>query len=154
MFFTKRYSWLLVLLLLSGCIVHGQEGKLEPLTIETAAGDTVHYRIELAVSQRDKERGLMFRESLPEDQGMLFVYRPEHEASMWMKNTLLPLDMVFIDRDGRIVRIAGDTVPGSLKIISSGAKVRAVLELNAGQAAKHGIKPGDTVRHPVFEERD
>ena len=123
------------------------------LDIETAAGDVIHYQIELAVSQRDKERGLMFRESLPEDRGMLFIYRPEKTVAMWMKNTLLPLDMLFIDKEGKIARIESDTVPGSLKVISSGAKVRAVLELNAGQASKHGIKAGDRVFYSVFAQR-
>ena len=151
--FNKRYGWWWVLFFLYGCIVHGREGELEPLTIETAAGDVIHYQIELAVSQRDKERGLMFRESLPEDRGMLFIYRPEKTVAMWMKNTLLPLDMLFIDKEGKIARIESDTVPGSLKVISSGAEVRAVLELNAGQASKHGIKAGDRVFHSVFAQR-
>lgn len=147
----KRYSWLLVLFFLPGCIVHGQEANLETLTIETSAGEAIHYQVEVARSQRERARGLMFREFMPEDHGMLFLYYPEKAASMWMKNTIISLDMLFIDKQGRIVRIVSDTEPGSTKTISSGEKVRAVLELNAGQALRRGIEPGAQVLHPTFK---
>lgn len=119
--------------------------KSAPLAIETAAGER-RFTVELALGDRQQAQGLMYRRRLAPDAGMLFVYRRPQPVAMWMKNTLIPLDMVFIAADGRIVRIAQRTVPLSLETISSGAPVRAVLELNAGTAARLGIKPGDRVR--------
>jgi uncharacterized membrane protein (UPF0127 family) len=118
--------------------------KTAPLSIETAAGKH-RFTVELALNDRQQAQGLMYRRRLARDAGMLFVYRAEQPVSMWMKNTLIPLDMVFIAADGRIKRIAQRTVPMSLETISSEAPVRAVLELNAGTAARLGIEPGDRV---------
>jgi uncharacterized membrane protein (UPF0127 family) len=89
---------------------------------------------------------------MPEDQGMLFIYSPERPATMWMKNTILPLDMLFIDGNGTIVNLAKDTVPFSLERIHSGQPVKGVLELNAGQVEKQGIQIGDVVTHPEFNQ--
>ena len=93
----------------------------------------------------------MYRDSLPEMSGMLFVYERPQRAVFWMKNTLIPLDMIFISEDGSIEMIARNTVPGSLRTISPGVPVRAVLEINGGQAAELGIQPGDAVQHPLFD---
>ena len=93
----------------------------------------------------------MYRQSMPEDQGMLFEYRPKQEVSMWMKNTILPLDMLFIDSNGNIIKIAKNTTPYSQKTIASDGVVLGVLELNAGQAEKHGMQVGDQVSHPIFD---
>jgi uncharacterized membrane protein (UPF0127 family) len=92
-----------------------------------------------------QRRGLMRRESLAANGGMLFIYRPPRRVSMWMKNTLLPLDMLFIDKRGRIVKIAANTKPLSTDLIPSESKISAVLEINAGQAVRRGIKVGDRV---------
>ena len=92
----------------------------------------------------------MFRRELPEGQGMLFDFQREQPTSFWMKNTYISLDMIFIRADGRILRIAENTVPLSEALVSSGGPVRAVLEVIAGTAKKLGIAPGDRVAHPIF----
>ena len=94
----------------------------------------------------------MFRTSLAPDAGMLFIYPQPTVATMWMKNTLIPLDMLFVDIRGRIVNIRQRAVPQSLDVISAAAPVRAVIELNGGTAARLGIEPGDKVLHPVFSD--
>ena len=93
----------------------------------------------------------MFRRSLAPDGGMLFIYPTERTISMWMRNTLIPLDMVFIAADGRIVKVAQRTVPMSLATISSGGPAKAVLEVNGGTAARLGLEPGGRVVHPAFQ---
>lgn len=116
----------------------------ESLAIETG-GKSHTFSVELALSNRQQMQGLMFRRRMAADAGMLFVYRREEPTAMWMKNTFIPLDMLFIASDGRIVRIAERTVPLSEAIVSSGGPVIAVLELNAGTASRLGIKPGDRI---------
>lgn len=106
---------------------------------------------EIAVTEAERARGLMHRNALPRDSGMLFVFPEEGMHRFWMKNTLIPLDMLFIDGDGKIVKVVQRTVPQSTVLISSDGPVRAVLELNGGTAARLGIAVGDRVRHPVFE---
>ncbi|MFN0263691.1 DUF192 domain-containing protein [Tepidamorphus sp. 3E244] len=108
------------------------------------------FSVELALTSQQQARGLMFRNSLPERHGMLFDFGPEREVSMWMKNTLISLDMVFINADGTVHRVARGTEPLSLDIVGSQGRVRAVLELAAGSAEKYGIRKGDTVRHSIF----
>ncbi len=114
------------------------------LKIETAKG--VHsFEVELATNDDQRARGLMFRNEMAPDAGMLFVYRRDRVLTMWMANTYLPLDMLFIGADGRIVRIAENTIPLSRATISSRNRARAVLELNAGTARRLGIDAGDRV---------
>jgi uncharacterized membrane protein (UPF0127 family) len=119
------------------------------LTID-AAHDSFDFQVELAVSPAQRSQGLMFREDLEEDRGMLFDFGRPQVASMWMRNTYVPLDMLFIDESGRITQIASDTQPLSDTVIASRAPVRAVLELRGGVSAKLGIEPGDRVIHPLF----
>lgn len=127
--------------------------EVTPLTIVGA--DASHaFSVEVANDRDEISFGLMERESMDADKGMLFDFDPPREPSMFMKNTLIPLDMLFIAEDGSIEMIARNTVPGSLRTISPGVPVRAVLELNGGQAAELGIKPGDTVQHPLFGNAD
>lgn len=121
------------------------------LVIETQAGGSHRFTVELALSMRQRSRGLMFREELAPDAGMLFVYPQEQEIRMWMRNTLIPLDMIFVASDGRIVHIAEETVPLSEKVISSGGPARAVIEVGGGTARRLAIRPGDRVRHPLFD---
>ncbi len=123
----------------------------ETLAIETASKGRRDFNIELALSPEQKAQGLMFRRDMAEDAGMLFVYRRARVINMWMKNTLIPLDMLFIDSTGLIVKIVERTVPMSLTSISSDAPALAVLELNGGSAARFGIAPGDRVLHPAFD---
>ena len=119
------------------------------LTIKTAKG-AHKFDIEMAVSRAQQSQGLMYRRSLPADAGMLFDYRIPQRIMMWMKNTLIPLDMVFIGADGRVVNIVERTIPQSVATVSSKGKVRAVLEVNGGTASRLGIKPGDHVSHKIF----
>ena len=125
------------------------EIPLNKVLIETAEGQFEIF-IELADNADERRTGLMFRETMPLNAGMLFDFDRPREISMWMKNTPLPLDMFFIRRDGTIARIAESTEPFSLKSIPSGEKVLAVLEVNAGIARRFGAQPGDLVRHRIF----
>jgi uncharacterized membrane protein (UPF0127 family) len=123
----------------------------EQQTIEIASKNGVHvFVVELAVTDQERERGLMFRKQLPEGRGMLFDFKREQEVPMWMENTYIPLDMIFIRRDGRIWRIAENTKPLSREIIPSEGPVLAVLEVIGGTAKKLGIAPGDRVGAPMF----
>lgn len=120
------------------------------LAIETASGELHAFDVEVARTVTERARGLMFRESMPPDAGMLFVYPGEQQIRMWMKNTLIPLDMVFVDSEGRILEIAENTEPLSETVIASSGPARAVIELNGGTARRLGIRSGDRVRHPLF----
>jgi len=124
--------------------------KVEPLTIETAAGGKYRFDVEMARTPAQMAQGLMFRNSLAPDAGMLFIHETDRVASMWMKNTLIPLDMVFIAADGRIADIRERAQPHSLETISSAVPVRAVLEIGGGMASRLGIRRGDRVLHPAF----
>jgi uncharacterized membrane protein (UPF0127 family) len=120
-------------------------------TLEIASKTGVHvFAVELANTDAQRAKGLMFRKKLPEGQGMLFDFGHDQDVAMWMKNTYIPLDMLFIRSDGRILRIAENTMPLSTRIIPSGGPVRAVLEVIGGTAQKLGIAPGDRVAYPIF----
>lgn len=125
--------------------------ELQPLTIVTDEGRH-EFMVELAATPQERSRGLMFRRSMPENQGMLFDFERVQPVSMWMKNTYISLDMFFIDEDGTIVRIAERTEPLSERTIPSGRPVLSVLELNAGVADELGIEAGDKVEHPLFAD--
>lgn len=114
------------------------------LTIRSASGKH-RFVVELARSPEEQMRGLMFRKSLAEDRGMLFIRVPPGDATFWMKNTLVPLDIVFVRTDGTIARIAENAVPLSLDPIPSLEPVGAVLEIKGGRAGQLGIRPGDKV---------
>jgi len=119
--------------------------------LEIASVNGVHiFAVELATTDEERAQGLMFRKELPEDRGMLFDFKSEQDVSFWMKNTYIPLDIIFIAGDGRIVRIEEKTEPLSLRSITSGRRVRAVLEVNGGTARKRGIAPGDKVSASIF----
>jgi hypothetical protein len=123
-------------------------------TLEIATKTGVHaFSVELADNEAEREKGLMFRKELPEGRGMLFDFHREQDVGFWMQNTYIPLDMIFIRGDGRILRIAENTTPLSTKIVPSGGPVRAVLEVIGGTARKLGIAPGDRVASPIFNRR-
>lgn len=145
-------GWLAAILVIAGWAVAGAPagaGSFQPLEIVTKNGVQV-FSVEMATTAEEKETGLMYRKELADGKGMLFDFNPEQEISMWMKNTYVSLDMIFIRADGRILRIAENTEPLSTKIISSRGPARAVLEVVAGTAQKYGIRPGDRVGHPLF----
>ena len=119
------------------------------LTIVSATGSH-RFTVEVAETPEQMQQGLMYRRTMAADAGMLFDYKTPTMATMWMRNTFIPLDMLFIDAQGRIVNIHQRAVPQSLDIIASAAPIRAVIELNGGTAARLGIAPGDQVRHPIF----
>jgi len=123
---------------------------LSPVSIQS--GDKTHeFKVEIADTEEERVKGLMFRESLPKDGGMLFDFGAPQQATIWMKNTLIPLDILFIDEDGDVVAIARNAVPQSLRLITPGVPVKGVLEINGGAAAEFGINPGDKVVHPMFK---
>lgn len=123
--------------------------RRETLALVTGAAEHV-IQVEVTSTPEEKAMGLMFRTSLADDAGMLFPYTPPQEATMWMRNTYISLDMVFIRADGIVHRIQANTEPFSERVIASRGTVAAVLELKAGSAARLGLKPGDRVRHPLF----
>jgi uncharacterized membrane protein (UPF0127 family) len=126
-----------------------QQFPTAPLTIESATGRH-KFVVEVATTPAQVEQGLMFRRSLAPDAGMIFDFKTPSMAAMWMKNTLIPLDMLFVDAQGRIVNIHERAVPGSLDTIPAAAPGRAVVELNGGTAARLGIRAGDRVVFPIF----
>lgn len=119
------------------------------LTIVGASGRHA-FTVEIAATPTEMERGLMFRRELAPDAGMLFDFKAPTMATMWMHNTLIPLDMLFVGADGRIVNIHQRAVPLSDAVIAAAAPVRAVIELNGGTAARLDIVPGDRVLFPIF----
>ena len=116
-----------------------------PLTVTSAEGQVHRFVVEVARTPEEQARGLMERQSLAPDRGMLFPYQTPQAVAFWMKNTLIPLDMVFIAPGGRILRIEANTVPLSLEPVGSGEAVEAVLELAGGRSAELGIAAGDRV---------
>jgi uncharacterized protein len=144
--------WPVLSLILTLAILpsNAQSGS-EKLTISTQTG-VFPFSVEVMRSESEREKGLMFRRYLPADRGMLFDFKVEAPVMMWMKNTFLPLDMIFITRNGVVKTVVENAEPMSERIIPSGGNVFAVLEVNAGTAAKIGVKAGDRVAHPIFDK--
>jgi uncharacterized membrane protein (UPF0127 family) len=142
-------SLLALLLVLASA---GSAASFEEAEIVTKSG-VRSFQVEIATTDEERVKGLMFRKSLPEGTGMLFDFGEERIVVMWMKNTYVPLDMIFIRADGTIARIAENTTPLSEAQISSGTPVKGVLEVVAGTARKYGIAPGDRVGHRFFSAR-
>jgi hypothetical protein len=141
-------AFVLIALLVAG----GPVRPAELQTLEIASKNGVHaFSVEMAVTEAEREKGLMFRKELPEGNGMLFDFHREQEVGFWMQNTYIPLDIIFIRGDGRILRIAENTEPLSTRIIPSNGPVRAVLEVIGGTSRKFGIEPGDRVASPIFK---
>lgn len=128
-----------------------QAAVLESLKIVTASGEHT-FQVEVARTDEQRARGLMFRRFMPADRGMLFDFKSEQPVMMWMRNTYIPLDMIFIARDGRVINVAENTEPLSERTIASAAPALSVLELNGGAARKIGLKPGDRILHPLFKQ--
>lgn len=145
----RALAFLIVAVFAAPAAAQTETFETSSLSIVTAAGEQ-RFAVELAVTPRQQSQGLMYRRKMAADAGMLFVYNRPQPVSFWMKNTFIPLDMLFIAADGRIVNIKQRTVPHSLKPVRSKGDVLAVLELNGGTVSRLGIKPGDEVRHEVF----
>ena len=159
--FTKRAAICVALFVLSASypvtavfqFVPAAQAKMrqDKLTIEPAGGGAGHtFNIQVAATAQEKATGLMFRTRLDDGEGMLFPYGAPRSLSMWMRNTYIPLDMLFIRPDGTIARIEERAEPLSDRVIQSGSAVSAVLEIAGGAASRLGIKPGDKVRYPLF----
>jgi uncharacterized protein len=154
-------SWLVLVVLVAGLLVAcGSEpkaaddprnpvGAYTDLVIDTASGPHP-FKVEMADTPDKRLRGLMYRTHLDPDKGMLFDFGDPEPVSFWMKNTLIPLDMIFITADGRVANVAANAIPGDLTPIDSAGAVTGVLEIPGGEAAKLGIKPGDVVHHKMF----
>ncbi len=124
-------------------------------SVDLRSGDAVaRFNIEVADTDDERAQGLMSREKLATSAGMLFVYETPRRASFWMKNTLIPLDMIFADETGRVTRVHPMAKPLDLTPIDGGNDVRFVLEINGGLAKRLGIQPGTQLRHPAVEQRN
>lgn len=129
----------------AGASVHPESGlKVIPLTV-TSNGKVHAFRVEVAATAEEQARGLMFRTQMGADEGMIFPMDPPRRAAFWMRNTVIPLDIIFVGADRRILNIAANAVPYNETPLPSDGKVSAVLELIGGRAAELGIGPGDTV---------
>jgi hypothetical protein len=154
-----RRRTLVTLLALSPLVARAQEPNItgpqpelpkEKLVIITRDGTRHDFNVEMATAPQQQTVGLMFRPSVPADGGMLFDWGLPQNSQMWMRNTIAPLDMVFINADGTIRAIAEDTVPESLAVIDSHGPVKATLELAAGTTARLNIRVGDKVEQRIF----
>jgi uncharacterized membrane protein (UPF0127 family) len=130
--------------------VSAQGGELDSLEIVTSSGRHA-FQVEIANNDATRERGLMDRRYMAPDRGMLFEFERDEPVAFWMKNTYIPLDMIFIAPSGVVTHVAANAEPLSERVVPSGGPSIAVLELNGGMAASIGLKVGDKVRHPFFK---
>lgn len=129
---------------------HVPDNMEKTLTIIDKKGEKHSFNVELAITGPQQEQGLMFVKEMPRDAGMLFVFRMVEPRTFWMKNTLIPLDMLFVEADGRIQHIHSMAKPLDTSMITSGKPCKAVLEINGGEADKLGIEEGDIIYHSAF----
>ena len=139
-----------VIFLAASACVPAQGGEADSLAIVTSTGRHT-FEVEIADTDASRERGLMDRRYMAPDHGMLFEFTSDEPESFWMKNTYIPLDMIFISPSGVVTHIAANAEPLSERVIPSGGPCIAVLELNGGTAASIGLKVGDKVRYPFFK---
>lgn len=150
--FTRLFRLSILLIGLVGSPASLKAGAaVEVLTIRTASGKEVAYQVEIADTDASRQKGLMYRTEMPSNRGMLLDFGAPEKVSIWMKNTFIPLDIIYVDAAGIITQIVEQAEPQSTSLMNSNARVRAVLEVNAGQAAYHGFKAGDQVIHHVFK---
>ncbi len=142
-------AWVLLAGLGAGAAEADPTLRTEPLEVITHKG-AAHFTVEIAETEASREQGLMFRKHLTAKEGMLFDFKIPQPVAFWMKNTLIPLDMLFIASDGRIVSIARNATPMSEAPIPSGGEVLGVLEIRGGRAAEIGAEPGDHVKERIF----
>lgn len=150
--FLKFFAFCLFIFPLAACGAEKPDMlPTEKVKIVSAGRERANLTVELAISPKDQENGLMGRTSLPKDHGMLFIFRSNTVIRFWMKDTLIPLDMIFIDQDGRIVKIHENAKPRDETYISSNFQVRAVLELKGGAVQHYGLNMGDLVLSPTLD---
>ena len=167
MIIRKSYFHLFILML-SSCLFYSSSaisekpGHLDDLvgwregsvTIQVQANKTLEFEVLIAQSNKERRQGLMHIESMKNNEGMLFIFDPERNVSMWMRNTPMTLDMIFINKKGRIINIAKNTTPYSTRGISSGGSIHWVLEINGGLSDRMNIKNGDLVKLNLIEDHD
>ena len=153
--FNLLYRFFLIFIFLAGMLgcseIVRAENSFETLTIRTVTGKEINYQIEIADTDETRRRGLMYRMEMPTNQGMLLDFGSAQKVAIWMKNTYLPLDIIYIDTAGIITKIVPDAVPHSTATMNSDSRVRAVLEVNAGQTVYHGISVGDHAIYRAFK---
>jgi uncharacterized membrane protein (UPF0127 family) len=149
---STRSGWAALLLVFILAPVLAWAQAFEPLTIVTKSGQQHAFQVEVARNDADRAQGLMYRRSMAADRGMLFDFARVEPVAMWMQNTYISLDMLFIRPDGTIARVAENTEPLSTRVIESGEPILGVLEVAAGTARRLGIKRGDRVDHPLFKK--
>ncbi len=130
---------------LAGC-------RADQVEVRLPSGGMARFAVEVADDGAERAQGLMYRETMAKSAGMLFVYDKPQRASFWMKNTLIPLDMVFADPQGRVTKVHANAVPGDTTAIDGGSGVQVILEINAGLAKRMGIVPGAALRHPAIAQ--
>jgi len=140
----------LSVVLLSSVAFAAKAPETQTLSIDAGKG-TKTFQVEVVREEKDRNRGLMYRRHMAADHGMLFDYDPPVDIAFWMKNTYIPLDIIFVGADARIIRIEENATPLSLAHIPSGGPARGVLEINGGLSAKLGIGPGNLVHHALFQ---
>ena len=141
------FTALILFVLVAVLPVSSSANPMNTVTIDTRSGSH-GWMVELASDDASRSKGLMFRKSMAPKSGMLFRFETTRAVAMWMKNTFIPLDMIFADNSGKVTHIHRGAVPHSLDVISSRVPARFVLEVNAGEADRHGITTGDRLRHP------
>lgn len=150
---TKLAAFSLATMVGTGVPTLSQAAECQPdrVALRGSWGEASFF-VEIADDDAERAQGLMYRESMARGSGMLFVYPNPQPASFWMKNTLIPLDIIFIDAHGEVTRVHENAIPGDLTPIPGGNQVFAVLEINAGLAALYGISAGTEVRHKIFSK--
>ncbi|MFM8860696.1 MAG: DUF192 domain-containing protein [Methylocystis sp.] len=150
-FFPALLSLLLIFVPENSAIAQSHDLS-DRMLVTTATGKHT-FTLEIAKTNEERAKGLMFRKSMPQDHGMLFIFHDARPISMWMKNTLISLDMIFVSGEGMVTSIIQHTTPLSEEIITSDQPAQAVIEVNAGVAQKIGLAPGDKIHHPLFPIR-
>lgn len=143
-------KFLAIIILFAGNASAEELKALDVLHINNSKKELIRFDVELADTEEEQIKGLMYRTSMPENQGMLFVFKQPKIVNMWMKNTFIPLDILFINENGVIKKIVKNATPHSLKTLSSDVSVIAALEINAMMTEKHFIEVNDVVLHPFF----
>lgn len=146
----RHLLFLMAFVFLAVPACRAEEAKMDTLSIVTADGKQHDFTVEVADTMEKRTIGLMFRKEMPADHGMIFIFDEETPRAFWMKNTFIPLDMLFIRKDGTIGHIHENAIPHDETSIPSNGPALVILEINGGRAAALGIRPGDVAHNAVF----